>query len=110
MQETRFGFIELEKGGACVGKGRFFLERLTEDANLVAEQLPGQTIVELAGDRRVLIENHFGVKAYGREQIIVKVKYGYVCVCGCGLELLRMSREQLVIRGRIDGVTLQRRG
>lgn len=110
MQETQFGFIELEKGGACVGKGRFFLERLTEDANLVAEQLPGQTIVELAGDRRVLIENHFGVKAYGREQIIVKVKYGYVCVCGCGLELLRMSREQLVIRGRIDGVTLQRRG
>lgn len=93
-----------------MGKGRFFLERLTEDANLVAEQLPGQTIVELAGDRRVLIENHFGVKAYGREQIIVKVKYGYVCVCGCGLELLRMSREQLVIRGRIDGVTLQRRG
>lgn len=110
MQETRFGFIELEKGGACVGKGRFFLERLAEESDLVTEQLPGQTIVELAGDRRVLIENHYGVKAYGREQIIVKVKYGYVCVCGCGLELLRMSREQLVIRGRIDGVTLQRRG
>lgn len=93
-----------------MGKGRFFLERLAEESDLVTEQLPGQTIVELAGDRRVLIENHYGVKAYGREQIIVKVKYGYVCVCGCGLELLRMSREQLVIRGRIDGVTLQRRG
>ena len=92
-----------------MGKGRFFLERLTENSDLMTEQLPGQPIVELAGDRRVLIENHFGVKAYGREQIIVKVKYGYVCVCGCGLELLRMTREQLVICGRIDGVTLQRR-
>ena len=42
MQETRFGFIELEKGGACVGKGRFFLERLAEESDLVTEQLPGK--------------------------------------------------------------------
>lgn len=93
-----------------MGKGRFFFEKLAEEADLPMEQLPGQPVVELAGDRRVLIENHYGVKAYGREKIIVKVKFGYVCVCGCGLELLRMTREQLVIRGRIDGVTLQRRG
>lgn len=90
-------------------RGQFFLERLAEDVDLSMEPLPGQTIVEVAGDRRVLIENHFGIKAYGREKILVKVKYGYVCICGCGLELLRMTREQLVIRGRIDAVTLQRR-
>lgn len=90
-------------------RGRFFFDRLAEDTDLAMESLPGQTIVEIAGDRRVLIENHFGVKAYGREKILVKVKYGYVCICGCGLELLRMTREQLVIRGRIDAVTLQRR-
>lgn len=93
-----------------MGKGRFFLERLAEDTDLTMETIPGQPIVELAGDRRVLIENHQGVKAYGREKILVKVKYGYVCVCGCGLELIRMTREQLVVRGRIDSVTLQRRG
>lgn len=93
-----------------MGKGHFFLERFTEEADLTMEPLPGQPIVELAGDRRVLIESHRGVKAYGREKIIVKVKYGCVCVCGCGLEILRMTREQLVIRGRIDGITLQRRG
>lgn len=93
-----------------MGKGRYFLERLADEADLTAEPLPGQPIVEIAGDRRVLIENHFGVKAYSREQIVVKVKYGCVCICGCGLELMRMTKEQLVIRGRIDGVTLQRRG
>jgi sporulation protein YqfC len=109
MQESLCGFIGLKKGGACVGKGRYILARFSEDSDLISEQLPGQTIVELAGDRRVLIENHFGVKAYGREQIIVKVKYGYVCVCGCGLELLRMNREQLVIRGRIDEISLRRK-
>lgn len=90
--------------------GRFFLEKLEEDADLSLESLPGQPIVEIAGDRRVLIEKHYGVKAYGRDKIIVKVKYGSVCICGCGLELLRMTREQLIIRGKIDSVILQRRG
>ncbi len=93
-----------------MGKGRFFLERLAEDADLSMEPMPGQPIVEIAGDSRVLIENHFGVKGYSREKILIKVKYGTLCVCGCGLELLRMTREQLVVRGRIDAVTLQRRG
>ena len=89
---------------------RNILERLTDGMDLSGEPLPGQPIVEVAGDRRVLIENHFGVKAYSRDQIVVKVKYGCVCIYGCGLELMHMTKERLVIRGRIDGVTLQRRG
>lgn len=92
-----------------MGRGRMFLERLAEESDIGTDQFPGQPIVEIAGDRRVLIENHFGVMGYSTERILVKVKYGCVCVCGCGLELLRMTREQLVIRGRIDSVTLQRR-
>ena len=93
-----------------MGKGRMILQRLADGADLSAEPLPGQPIVEIAGDRRVLIENHFGVKEYSREKIGVKVKYGLVCVCGCNLELVRMTKEQLLISGRIDAVTLIRRG
>lgn len=89
---------------------RTLLQRLADGADLSGEPLPGQPIVEIAGDRRVLIENHFGVKEYSRERIGVKVKYGILTVCGCGLELIRMTKEQLVISGRIDAVTLQRRG
>ena len=77
---------------------------------MILQRLAGQPIVEIAGDRRVLIENHFGVKEYSREKIGVKVKYGLVCVCGCDLELIRMTKEQLIISGRIDAVTLIRRG
>lgn len=93
-----------------MGRGRYFLERLADGADLSGESLPGVPIVEIAGDHRVLIENHFGVKEYSRERITVKVKYGFVCVCGCHLELMRMTAEQLVICGRIDSVTVQRRG
>ena len=90
-------------------RGRSFLERLSDERDFLDESIPGQPIVEIAGDGRVLIENHMGVKAYGREKIVVNVRYGFLCVCGCGLELLRMTRHQLVIRGKIDSVLLQRR-
>jgi len=92
-----------------VGKGRFLLEHMMEQTPLGPETLPGQPIVEIAGDKRVLIENHLGVAAYGAERILVNVKYGAVCICGFGLELLHMTREQLVIHGRIHSVSLQRR-
>lgn len=93
-----------------MGRGRNFLERLTEEADLTAELLPGQSLIEIAGESRVLIENHFGVSAYSREKIVVKVKFGAVSVCGCSLEMMRMTKEQLIIRGRIDAVTLLRGG
>lgn len=88
---------------------RNWMERLTDSADLSAEPLPGQPLVELAGERRVLIEHHKGVTQYTREQICVKVKFGHVRIDGCGLELNRMSKEQLIISGRIDGITLLRR-
>ena len=86
-----------------------WLERLRDQADLSGETGLGLPLVELAGDRRVLIEHHQGVTRYGREKICVKVKYGIVAVNGCGLELTCMTRQQLIIAGRIDSVELHRR-
>lgn len=90
-----------------MAKSRDWMERLA--GQLDAEALPGLPLVEIAGQNRVLIENHRGVCAYGRERIHVRVGYGELSVRGCGLELAKMSREQLVITGRIDCVELIRR-
>lgn len=80
---------------------------------VIAEQkeavLPNTPLVELAGQNRVLIENHLGVLAYSLEEIQVKVKYGKLSVTGDNLRLLQLSKEQLVITGRIDGIQLHRR-
>lgn len=93
-----------------MGRGRMFLERLAEEADIGSDSFPGQPIVEISGERRVLIENHLGIMGYSTERILVKVQFGCIVICGYGLELLHMSKEQLVIRGKIDGVALQRRG
>lgn len=85
------------------------MELLADRAELESEPMPAQPIVEVAGENRVLIENHRGVSAYCSERVMVNVAFGTVCVCGCGLQLIRMTREQLVIRGRIDSVSLHRR-
>ena len=87
-------------------KGRYgLLDRL----DLPGETLPGQVLVEIAGENRVLIEQHRGIREYTPERIGVCVRYGTVEICGRGLELRSMSREQLIICGQIDGVTLKRR-
>lgn len=86
-----------------------FLELFADQAELDTESIPAWSIIEVAGDRRVLVENHSGVRAYNSEKILINVKFGTVCVCGCNLELIRMTKEQLVIRGRIDTISLQRR-
>lgn len=68
------------------------------------------TIIEIVGQGRVLIENHRGVVAYGNEKILVNVKFGCVSICGENLTLIHMTKDQLIIRGVIHAVALQRRG
>lgn len=72
------------------------------------EALPGQTVVEVLEDQRVLIEHHRGITQYTREKIQIRVKFGAICVSGDGLFLCRMTADQLVITGRIDSLMLLR--
>lgn len=90
-------------------KSRGWMERLAEGMERSGDAVPGLPLVEICGGKRVLIENHRGVLAYGTERVRVCVSYGEVEVRGCGLEMARMTREQLVICGRIDSVSLVRR-
>lgn len=86
-----------------------WLQQLMDGMDLPGENLPKEPLIEIAGDRRVLVENHSGVTEYGREKIQIRVRYGQLCVCGGDLEMIRMTRQQLIITGRIDAVNLIRR-
>lgn len=82
--------------------------KLMAVADLSGELAPGIPLVELAGDKRVLIENHNGVIQYGSESIRIKVKYGQICICGGSLRLSFMTKGQLIINGQIDSLQIVR--
>lgn len=92
-----------------MGKNLHWVQQLADRADLQGEALPGIPIVELAGDRRVLIERHNGVTEYSPQRICVGVSYGVVSIIGRELKLMRMSKEQVVICGRVDEISILRR-
>ncbi len=98
----------LERGDRMRPKNKL-ADRIVLGADLPGEHLPGVPVIEISGEGRVLIENHKGVTAYGCKEICVGVRFGMICVCGGNLELARITKHQLVITGRIDSVSLQRR-
>lgn len=69
-------------------------------------ELTKQPIVEIAGQNRVLIENHQGVLAYSREEIGIRVSYGKILITGNDLKLMQISCDQLVVKGHIDSLQL----
>lgn len=89
-------------------QNKSFFESFARRADLPGEAVPGQPLIEIAGEHRVLIENHSGVTVYGCKEIRVKVKFGQIYICGKNLELAQMTRSQLVVTGQIDSVSLCR--
>lgn len=69
---------------------------------------PGYPLIEIFADRRVLIENHKGLRAYGTEKVMVSSKIGCICVEGRSLSIANMTGHQLVICGKILAVHLER--
>lgn len=86
-----------------MGKNRF-LSSGFDALTRCGTPLPGVPLVEVCNNRRVLIENHQGVVAYESNEIVVKVRNGTIRICGTQLQLMRMSRYQLVIMGMISEV------
>lgn len=87
-----------------------FHKAVATGTQLYSEPLPGVPLIEIYDQRRVLIENHRGIVGYGTKEILIKARFGLICICGDDLKLVKMSREKLVITGKICGVTLRGRG
>jgi len=91
-------------------QGKNFLEAVSGAAELEREPLPGIPLIEIYDQRRVLIENHRGVIGYCCSEVLVRVRFGTVCICGEDLYLRKMSKEQLVVTGRIRCINLRGNG
>lgn len=88
--------------------GKRWLKKLVEQADFMDESVTLEPILELCGNRRILIEQHCGVLEYSAERITVKIKNGTFTVIGEGLDLCKMCSAQLLIRGRIESVQVRK--
>ena len=82
------------------------VKAITEYKTELLSKVP---LVELAGQNRILIENHLGVLAYSLEQVQIKVSYGQISVKGSNLQLKQLNQEQLVITGQIAVLQIEGR-
>ncbi len=77
---------------------------LAERLELPQEALPGALRLTALDDRRLLIENHRGLLAYGTEEIRVSAARGQLRVRGSELTMRAMDRAALLIAGRLQSV------
>lgn len=87
-------------------RGKNWADKISAAADLQDECIPGLPLIEIAGNARVLMEHHCGVTEYGRQRIVVQTKDNLVAVSGDGLELTKMTADQLIISGTIYAVEL----
>lgn len=64
------------------------------------------SVLELTGNKRLLIERHYGIVSYSGCCIIVLVSYGKLKISGNCLRFEYMTRDRLLICGMIGTITL----
>lgn len=72
--------------------------------------MPGCPLTEIVGNKRVLIENHKGIIAYGCNCICVRTSIGVIHVDGSALELKCISKDRVIIVGQIKDVRFSNGG
>lgn len=83
-------------------------DKISMSMDLPSEPTPGQTVVEMFGCNRVLIENHFGITQYSTEEICINVRFGLLRINGTNLYIARMSHCRIIVCGSIDSIVTQR--
>lgn len=82
------------------------LQNLIIQTGLEVDSVSCQPLIEIAGNTRVLIENHKGIISYNCSEVCVRVCSGFIVVCGEKLILAEIQKDRLVICGRILNVSL----
>lgn len=83
------------------------LYREAEELGLPTEVM-GASLMEMTGDRQLLLHGKKGIRSYSDTQIIVELRECAVEISGRGLTIVMMTGQELLLRGTIDGVRFLR--
>ena len=87
---------------------RKILRTITDQVGLHSEAVSGVTLLEISGDDRVLIENFICILGYTDSTVQVQVEFGIYEISGGSLVISCIQKDQMVIYGRVDCITLRR--
>ena len=82
--------------------------KLPELLDLPDQALPGVPIIEVYGDRRVLVEGRCAVTRYDNECVQLRNSCGCISVSGCGLQMAELSYNRMIITGTICNISISR--
>lgn len=84
--------------------------KIPEILDLPDQTLPGVPIIEIYGNKRLLIEGRCSVIDYCESCIKLKNTYGNVCILGRNLIMSELTQQQMIIVGEIDNLSISRGG
>ena len=80
-------------------------KRITTTFELPRDIMLDWPSIRMMGNEELVLSNHKGIAEYGKEQVRIKSGLGMVKVAGKGLVIKEISREEIVVAGKIDAVT-----
>lgn len=83
------------------------LYREAEAMGLPTEVM-GASLMELTGDRQVLLHGKKAIRSYSDTQIVVELRECALEISGRNLTIVMMTGQELLLRGIIDGVRFLR--
>ena len=84
-----------------------FLERTAELFDLPGEIVAGQSRISITGSGRVHVDCHRGILEYGESRISLRCGKGVAVIEGENLRLRAMSERELLICGRLTGISFR---
>ena len=83
--------------------------RVTTTFELPRDIMLDLPCVRMIGDEELVLSNHKGIAEYAKEQVRIKTSLGMAKILGRGLIIKEISREDIVIVGKIDTIIMRDR-
>ena len=96
-----------KKKAGLVKKAREIQIGVTEMLEMPPEIVLDLPKLVLIGNQELLLQNHRGIIEYNNYQIRVSVSLGQITIKGEMLLLKNLKQDEILIRGKIFGLTLE---
>jgi sporulation protein YqfC len=81
--------------------------RITTTFELPRDIMLDWPSIRIMGDEELVLSNHKGIAEYTKEQIRIKTGVGAIKISGRGLVIKEISREDIVVEGKIGAVVFR---